>query len=328
MGPEDLRLRAARPPKPVVDVWTPFDVAQEEERQTDGRLTQCSTIFLAGRECPFTCVHCDLWRFTTDEPTPPGAIPSQIRQALERLPDTVGGTLKLYNASNFFDSKAVPPEDDAEIAALAEAFERVVVECHPRLIGPRCLEFADRLKGTLQVALGLETVHPEALPRLNKRSGLSHFRRAAAILADAGIEMRAFVLLGAPFVPPEESVQWAVRSAAYAFDYGAQHVALVPMRGGQGDLVRLEEEGLFVPPTLEQVEEALELCLDSTPPGVITVDTWDLEALETCSACGPLRRRRLEQMNLRGESEPAVVCHLCGPGWRVRSPRSAALSHA
>lgn len=315
MGSTDHRIRAARPPKAAVDPWTPIDVQHEEELLPDGTRTQVLTVFLAGRECPFTCVYCDLWQFTTDLPTPPGAIPAQLRHALGHSTEVASsGMLKLYNASNFFDSKAVPPVDDQEIAHLAAPFERVVVECHPRLLGPRCLDFSNRLAGRLQVAMGLETIHPQALPRLNKQSSLRHFERAASFLADAGIELRAFVLVGAPFIPGEETVTWVERSAAFAFDQGAVHVALVPMRGGPGEMARLEEAGQFTAPTLEQVEEAFERCLALGASGVVTVDTWDLERFATCSTCGALRRERLARMNLSGTMEAKILCHRCEKG--------------
>jgi radical SAM enzyme (TIGR01210 family) len=312
MGSEDHRIRTARPPKTPVDLWQPIDVQQEEELLPDGTRTPALTVFLAGRECPFTCVYCDLWRFTSDLPTPPGAIPAQLRQALERhgAPPS-RGMLKLYNSSNFFDSKAVPPVDDAEIAHLAGPFERVVVECHPRLLSPRCLDFADRLEGRLQVAMGLETAHPEALARLNKHTSLRHFERAASFLADADIELRAFVLVGAPFVPLAETVLWVERSVALAFDHGAVHVALVPVRGGPGEMEHLERLGHFTPPTLGQAEEAFERCLALEAPGVVTVDTWDLDRFPACSACGALRRERLARMNLSGALEPEILCHRC-----------------
>ena len=44
-------------------------------------MIDATTIFLAGRECPWRCVMCDLWRETTEADTPPGAIPHQIEAA-------------------------------------------------------------------------------------------------------------------------------------------------------------------------------------------------------------------------------------------------------
>ena len=265
-------------------------------------------MFLAGAECPFTCVFCDLWRFTLDGPTPPGAIPAQLREALDGADPGDGAAVKLYNASNFFDARAVPPGDDAEIARLVNPFARVIVECHPRLVDERCLRFAERLDGTLQVAMGLETVHPQALPRLGKRATLEDFRRAAARLADHAVEMRAFVLLGAPFVPAAETVEWAERSTAFAFDHGAVHVSLIPVRGGNGEMERLERAGDFTPPTLAQVEEAFACCVGL---GTVTVDTWDLDGFADCLACGGARVARLARMSLRGKLEPPIACTEC-----------------
>src|ERR1019366_5503905 len=99
-----------------------------------------------------------LWKNTLEKSVAPGAIPAQIRWALAQLPPA--RHLKLYNAGNFFDVQAIPPEDYAEIVRLATPFERVIVECHPRLVGRRCWEFHRLLPAELEVALGLETVHP------------------------------------------------------------------------------------------------------------------------------------------------------------------------
>jgi archaeosine synthase beta-subunit len=302
------RVRALRPPKPWIDPWRPIDVLREEERLPDGRRVPAWTVFLTGRECPFTCVFCDLWRFTLDLPTPPGAIPFQLREALGDAGPGPDAVVKLYNASNFFDARAVPPEDDAEIARRVRPFARVVVESHPKLVGERCLRFAERLDGTLQVAMGLETVHPQALPRLGKKATLGDFRMAAARLADYGVEMRAFVLIGAPFVPVAETVEWIERSTALAFDHGAVHVSLIPVRGGNGEMERLERAGDFTPPTLARVEEAFERCLAL---GTVTVDTWDLERFADCASCSSERIARLARINLSGSPEPPVACPDC-----------------
>ncbi|MEM8934344.1 MAG: hypothetical protein AAGE94_24335 [Acidobacteriota bacterium] len=141
-GAEDHRIRALRPPRPPVDPWRPIGWEQEVEIR-DGVEERALTVFLAGAECAFTCVFCDLWRYTTETPTPIGAIPEQLRIALDevsrrhpeqpRRPDTI----KLYNASNFFDRRAVPLEDDTAILDRVAGIGRVVVECHPMLVARR-----------------------------------------------------------------------------------------------------------------------------------------------------------------------------------------------
>ncbi|MEM7350460.1 MAG: radical SAM protein [Acidobacteriota bacterium] len=311
------RIRALRPAKPALDPWRPIDVLLEEERQGDGRQAQVLTVFLTGRECPFTCVFCDLWHFTTDEPTPVGAIPAQIDEALRRFEGELrdDAQIKLFNASNFFDQGAVPAADDPEILRLIERFDQVIVECHPRLVRQRrCSDFAARLAGRLQVAMGLETIHPEAVSRLGKQAVPDDYRAAAEWLAKNGVTWRAFVLVGAPFVPTAERAEWVDRTVRFAFDHGAEHVALVPVRGGNGEIERLQNAGLFQPPTLGEIEQAIEGVIDhaATSGRVVTVDTWDLQQFADCNVCSDERIERLERVNRSGRLEPAVACSTCG----------------
>lgn len=282
----------------------------EEERSTNG-VDRAVTVFLAGAECPFTCSFCDLWRWTLDGPTPPGALPTQLSRALEALTPPVPFRLKLYNASNFFDRRAVPAEDLPRIAELATPFAAVTVESHANTVGPLTLEFAALLSGRLEVAVGLETIHPVAIEHLNKRLDLDHFDRAAAFLAEHNIDLRAFVLLGAPYVPAEESIEWTVRTVEYAAAHGASRIAIIPVRGGNGEMERLQSLGHFVPPTLVQVETVLEGCLGLS--AVVSADLWDVERLPACDACRSDRVARIRAMNLSAspQSPPRVPCAVC-----------------
>jgi hypothetical protein len=310
---EATRIRSLRPPKPAIDPWKPVDVLLEEERQADGALASCMTVFLAGAECPFTCVHCDLWRFTLDEPTPPGAIPSQVERALAtRVEEPLPEAIKLYNASNFFDPRAVPPGDLPTLAGQLAPFRRVTVESHPRLVGEACTRFAASLPGRLEVAMGLETVHPTALPRLNKQMTLPQFDAAVARLQSCGIGTRAFVLLSPPYVPPRDAVEWAVRSVDHALDLGVDVVSLIPMRGGDGVLRRLADEGVLVPPSLEMFDQAMEQCL-GLGRGVVLADLWDAEAMKGCMECRGRRIAHLRDMNRSGRVGARVTCRRCGP---------------
>lgn len=304
-------IKAARI-KPVVDPWQPLGTLWEDERQPGSRIAPVLTVFLAGAECPFSCVFCDLWRHTLDGPTPPGALPAQIEKALAVAgPIPHGAQIKLYNASNFFEPRAVPPEDDEAIAALLAPFAQVVVECHPRLVGPRAERFAERLAPRrLQVAMGLETIHPQALPRLRKAMTLDDFAAAAARLRAIGCGVRAFVLVGAPYVPADEAAEWAVRSAAWAFAQGVDHVSLIPVRGDHDALRALAARSHFTAPTPACVEGAFDRCL-ALDVGVVSVDSWDLDRLLRCDGCREARRTRLQRMNLSGNVEPRVACERC-----------------
>ncbi len=323
-SPSAAEVRARRPAKSTPDPRRPIATLVEEERIIGGGFASALTIFLAGAECPFTCVFCDLWQHTLDGPTAPGDLAEQVKVALAEQPPADRGRLawlKLYNASNFFAPRAVPAADLPRLAELAAPFSRVVVECHPRLIGDACFAWADALAGELEVAMGLETIHRQALPRLGKRMSLGDFDCAAEALASRGIAARAFVLVGAPFVPPEATAEWAVRSAEHAFDRGVESVALIPVRGGNGELERLAAEGEFHPPRLAALEAALDGALEldavRSGDGIVSADLWDLDRFADCPACFAARRARLERLNRGGGSEPRVECEVC----ELRSPR-------
>lgn len=311
-GPDSTAraVRERRPAKPRHDSTSAQGWQRERERQLDGALIDDLTVFLTGRECPWTCVFCDLWRFTTDAPTPKGAIPGQLEEALDSVgPLETSAQLKLYNASNYFDEKAVPESDDRAVAGLARVFDRVIVESHPKLIGARAFRFADRLDGNLQVALGLETIHPTAQPMLGKGAALGTYAEAARALIAHGITWRAFVLVGAPWVPPDEDATWVARTARFAIDHGAEHVALIPVRGGNGTLEQLQASGDWTPPSLGQLEAAYDASLAFGHEAVVTADLWDLDTLPGgCSKCRGPRTERLAALNRTGRPLSSIAC--------------------
>ncbi|MBS1504843.1 MAG: radical SAM protein, partial [Bacteroidetes bacterium] len=179
-----------------VDPDVPYHFLHETEPAANGRLQRVNTIFLTGKECAFKCLMCDLWKNTLDGPTPKGAILKQLDYALSRLPEA--DVIKLYNSSNFFDPKAVPPEDYAGIVERVKPYQRVIVENHPKLCNEACVDFAGQLDGKLEIAMGLETIHPDVLPLLNKQMTASDFARAASFLVSHDIDVRAFILLNPP----------------------------------------------------------------------------------------------------------------------------------
>ena len=308
----DRRIRSLRPPKPQVDPYKAHGSVLEDERRPGGKVENALTVFLAGAECPFTCSFCDLWRFTLDGPTPPGALTRQLERVLGALDGPLPDRLKIYNASNFFDQRAVPLEDVLGIARLAAPFSDVTVESHANTIGPRTLEFARQLTGRLEVAVGLETIHPVAIEQLNKRLDLARFDSAVRFLSKNDLDLRVFVLLGAPHVPVEESVAWTARTVEFAVERGASVVSIIPVRGGNGEMERLQALGQFTPPTLSQLEESLDLSMHLTG-AVVTADLWDVERLPACEHCRSERIARLRRLNLTGRVEPRPACSKCGP---------------
>ena len=308
----DRRIRALRPPKRSVDPARAHGSLLETERRPDGRVERAFTVFLAGAECPFTCTFCDLWQWTLDGPTPPGALVAQLERELASLESPRPERLKLYTASNFFDRRAVPREDWPALARLAVPFSAVTVESHASTIGAATLDLARELGSgrSLEVAVGLETIHPGAMAQLNKRLERARFDAATRALADEGIDLRVFVLLGAPYVPAEESVAWTVRTVEHAATSGAAVVSIIPVRGGNGEMERLQALGAFTPPTLSQLEAALDRCLGFART-VVAADLWDVGRLPACEVCRARRIERLGRINLTGRAEPRIACDAC-----------------
>ena len=237
---DDRWVVAQRGPRHPVDPRRPYAWLVEPECTAQGVIEDVATVFITNRECPFRCVMCDLWQNTTTERVPDGAVSEQIEWVLARL--STAQHIKLYNAGNFFDGQAIPRGEWPRIADLVGDFHSVIVECHPRLVNDTCAEFADLLRPHLDVAVGLETMDPTVLPRLNKRMTLDDFERATALLLGRDIGVRAFILLRAPFQSEQQGVEWAIRSIEYAFAGGVECCTVIPTRPGNGALERLQAQ--------------------------------------------------------------------------------------
>jgi archaeosine synthase beta-subunit len=310
-----------RGPRSEHDPWRYQGLVLEDEVTDRQAVARTATVFLTGKECAWRCVMCDLWQGTTTSDTPAGAIPGQIaaaRNALEKRGETVT-QMKLYNASNFFDPRAVPDDDCEAIAAALEGLDRVVVESHPALIGNRVDRFLHALSrqqsarpARLEVAMGLETANPDALERLNKGLTLEQFYAAAKALRSRDVDVRVFLLIAPPFIPAREQDRWLTESVDRAFSCGATVVSLIPTRAGNGAMEALANQGLYRAPDLADVERSHELALTRAQRGRVFVDLWDLQRFSRCSNCLDDRLLRLRTMNLEQRCRPHVACVHCG----------------
>lgn len=315
-----------RGPRRERDPWRFQELLVEDERTATGTVARTATVFLTGRECPWRCVMCDLWQNTIEADTPPGAIAAQVAaacDALRRSADEIA-LIKLYNAGSFFDPRAVPEVDYDGVAASLTGFAQIVVESHPALVGRRVDRFLDALErhttcdrraAALEVAMGLETAHTEALERLHKRMTVDDFARAAEALRLRNVALRVFLLVSPPFVPSDEQDEWLCRSIDVAIASGASVVSLVPTRKGNGAIDALSAEGLFRSPRLADLEHSIELALSHVRGrGRIFVDVWDVQRFSDCPHCLDERRARLREINLVQRMLPPARCRQCGAG--------------
>lgn len=305
---DDNRITLLRGRKNPVDPMLPYGWMTEKERTRSGKIEETGIIFLTNRECPFRCLMCDLWKNTTDQKIPKGAIAAQIRYALDRMPSL--RHIKLYNSGSFFDLGAIPEDDYPEIAYMLRDFETVIVESHPAFINRRAKEFRTMLLPELEVAIGLETASDEHLRCINKKMTTADFSKSVAFLNAEGISARAFILLRPPFMTEEEGLAMAFKSLEFAFETGVECCTIIPVRVGNGIMDDLLSKGDFTPPKLSSLEKALEYGIGLNK-GRVFADTWDLGLFSDCESCFTKRVDRLTQMNLEQQILPGVICSNC-----------------
>ncbi len=295
---------------------TPIDVLDEIEAiDVAGSLADVTTVLLRGSQCSFRCTMCDLWKATHLGPTPSGNLPAQIKSALASRSTTQNDHrqrwIKLYNASNFFAPYNVPTEDLPAIASLVSSFDRVVVENHPLLTSASVQQFASQLSGKLEVAMGLETIDPSVLASLNKQVLVEDIRRATSTLVDGGIDVRLFVLLRPPGLTEGAAIETCLASIEAAREWGARHVSVIPLRGGNGAMEHLQQLGHFEPPLAESLEEVLNRSLAKSAT-VVTADTWNWARLRgLCTVCSSARLAALERANLTQTPQLGSRCPNC-----------------
>lgn len=316
-----LRTAVVSPAINRITPGVPQGALFEAEPIVGNATVPTATYFLTGSECRYTCSMCDLWKYTTGDSTDAGSLPRQIQWLHQEYHTLERGVewIKLYNASNFFDNSNVPAEDHETVASLCHSFQRVIVENHAAMLGSstiqqRVLRFQEQLRGEFEIAMGLETIEPEAIRLLNKKMSLAQFDDACKFLHGNGIHSRAFVLLQPPGSPSATAVEWTVKSCHWAFSCGIERCSIIPTRPGNGFTDTMIASGQWQPPNAQQLEEAMDQVLLRAPleHRIVTVDLWDWERIAgTCEHCCGPRRLRLESMNAEQRFLPRIRCVHC-----------------
>ena len=182
--------------------------------------------------------------------------------------------------------------------------------------------------------MGLETVHPDVLPRLNKRMTLDDVPpRARGSGAIGGIALRAFVLVGRRGWTRTKRSSWARRSIDFAFDCGAERSRSSRRARATAPWRPCARAGDFASRRARLPREPRATGLASGG-GRVFADLWDLDALADLRRVRRARAARAcRAMNLRQTAPPlrwpAAACGagVTGPirrrGHRLRLRRLA-----
>ena len=97
--------------------------------------------------------------------------------------------------------------------------------------------------------------------------------------------------MGVPYIAEREQERWVRESVAHALSLGVEVVSLIPVRGGNGELERLQRLGAWRPPSLELLERCFEPFI-GLRDAVVQLDPWDLATVRGCDCCEQQRRER------------------------------------
>jgi len=181
------------------------------------------------------------------------AILTQIDRAMEQYRDE--GVIKIFTSGSFLDTREISREERREtLRKLPDA--DLTIETRPEFVTDSALEDLEGRK--VEVAIGLESASDEVLRRcVNKGFSTSDFVRASKKIRDAGLRVKAYLLLKPPFLSELDALDDLKRSIDFCSEH-ADVVSINPVNVQKGTGVEsMWLEGRYRPPWLWSLVDAL-----------------------------------------------------------------------
>jgi|YelNatPaOPRAMG01_1025707.scaffolds.fasta_scaffold00875_15 radical SAM enzyme (TIGR01210 family) len=237
-----------------------FEGREREERVLILRTRGCSWSYHSG------CSMCGFWSDTNPN-IGRNEIARQVDSFMAQFPK--GEVLKIFTSGSFFDPVEVDGEIQFDIIRkVLKGYDYLIVESRPEYIGKLNGLFSE-FSGRLQVAIGMESTDSDILKySVNKNYDFEDFKKAADLLHQESVSVRAYLLLKPPYLSEEEAIRDAIKSAREIADY-SDFISINPMNIQSGTLVeKLYKEGNYRPPWLWSVVEVIESLRDLKVPVV------------------------------------------------------------
>lgn len=303
----------SKDPAELISCWREDDVV-------DGEPIDALTIIFRTTGCTWSnhmgCSMCGYFA-DTDQAVTGDDILDQFEAAMEQWDGEP--LVKIYTSGSWVDRAEIPPDTARTILSELEGrAERVIVESLPGYINDEAVETLSH-HPDVHVAMGLESASDLVLTHsVTKPITFEAFERAASRLDDAGIGVKAYVLLKPPFLSEGEAIRDTVRSVEKAAPH-AETISINPVNVQRHTLVeRLWHRDQYRPPWLWSIAEALERTAD--------VDAWvkshpvgagKPRGPRNCGECDVAVERAIEDFSLR--QDPAVLSEpgcACREAWR------------
>jgi len=238
---------------------------------------------------------------------------AQVEAALARIPPGLEAPVEVdfYNSGSYFNPDEVPERAQASMLALAASRPEVaslLVETRPEYATAARLERArTACQGKpLGIGIGLESANPEILRRrIHKGYTWEDFAAAAELVAGAGAQLLAYILLKPIDTVEREAIEDSVRTAERVFALGRDQkvptrVALEPcFVAPQTPLYHAFEQGRYRPPWLWSVVEVASRVgpLGPVLVGLSDEGTHPQQAPRNCERCTGRFREALAAFN-------------------------------
>ncbi|TAJ44665.1 archaeosine biosynthesis radical SAM protein RaSEA [Methanofollis fontis] len=291
---------SVEPEKPLA-AWTGKD-------RYDGEILNSLTIIFKSGGCSYRqCLMCG-YRFEGHFGASPEEVLRSLRGQLawirERYDLPAIGMIKIFTSGSFMDPAEVPPAFREEVAR-AFAGKVVVIETRPEYVDAEALESMRREIGTpLHVAMGLETTD-DAIREKSIRKGFTFadFIAASERAREAGVGVKAYLLLKPLFLTEQEAIDDMIRSIAGV----TPHCGMISMNActvQKGtELERHWRRHAYRPPYLWSILEVLEKARTDVPIFCDPVGGGYIRGPHNCGKCDREIVAGINEFALTGDVE-------------------------
>jgi radical SAM enzyme (TIGR01210 family) len=251
------------------------------------------------------------------------ALMNQLDACLEHEREHTDGPcplIKIYTSGSFLDEREIPAETRQAIAATFGDRERIVVESLPDFVeNDRLVDFTEQGLA-VDVAVGLETATDRVRHDcVNKYFDFADFVAASEQAREAGVGIKAYLLMKPPFLSESEAVADMISSVERCAEY-AHTVSMNPCNVQRHTMVEeLYHDGGYRPPWLWSVAEVLRETTD-TDALVISdpVGHGSDRGPHNCGECDDHVQTAIKDFDLR--QDPSVFSQVsceCETTWKA-----------
>jgi len=249
-------MRNERSPKQPEAIW-------KEKDMVNGEIADAMVVIMRTNGCAWVknggCTMCGYKDASLHNVTE-NDLMSQIDHAVSRY----GGErfVKIYTSGSFLDDNEVSPKARERIFTEFGKAGRILIESRPEFVTEDSLS---ALPKNVTVALGLESCSDGVLEKsIHKGFTSADIKRAGAMIKEAGLAVRTYLLLKPLYMKESDSIDDAVASVRFA-DAFSDEISINPVnvqRRTQAE--KIWKRAGYRPPWIWSLTEVFRRCSENT----------------------------------------------------------------